>query len=135
MPFISKDWRSPGEEWVKYDGGWEKKSVVTIQDAVMTPQHLDLSIEVKEVKSEVIDRPLNVAEAVATLNRGLKNCSNRKKNFSESNSDQNDKENLNPASRFEVMLQEHVRRIRGQIVEEINHNDVSQENGSQKSSR
>ena len=134
MPFISKDWRSPGEEWVKYDGGWEKKSVVTIQDAVSTPQHLDLSIEVKEVKSEVIDRPLNVAEAVATLNRGLKNCTkSRKKNFSES-SDQNDKENFNPASRFEVMLQEHVRRIRGQIAEEINHNDV-QDNGSQKSSR
>ena len=28
MPFISKDWRSPGEEWVKYDGGWERKSII-----------------------------------------------------------------------------------------------------------
>ncbi|XP_068618195.1 F-box only protein 25 isoform X2 [Battus philenor] len=28
MPFISKDWRSPGEEWVKTDEGWEKKKVL-----------------------------------------------------------------------------------------------------------
>ena len=46
MPFISKDWRSPGEEWVKYDGGWEKKSVVTIQanDTCIkeNTDHLDL---------------------------------------------------------------------------------------------
>ena len=46
MPFISKDWRSPGEEWVKYDGGWEKKSVVTIQanDFCIkeNTEHLDL---------------------------------------------------------------------------------------------
>ncbi|XP_022240912.1 F-box only protein 32-like isoform X1 [Limulus polyphemus] len=25
MPFISKDWRSPGEAWVKTDEGWERK--------------------------------------------------------------------------------------------------------------
>ncbi|KPJ02134.1 hypothetical protein RR46_03409 [Papilio xuthus] len=28
MPFISKDWRSPGEEWVKTEEGWEKKKVL-----------------------------------------------------------------------------------------------------------
>ncbi|KAK1123227.1 hypothetical protein K0M31_008860 [Melipona bicolor] len=28
MPFISKDWRSPGEEWVKTVGGWEKKKIL-----------------------------------------------------------------------------------------------------------
>ncbi|XP_050311898.1 F-box only protein 25 isoform X2 [Anthonomus grandis grandis] len=28
MPFYSKDWRSPGEEWVKTDEGWEKKKVL-----------------------------------------------------------------------------------------------------------
>ncbi|KAI5719022.1 hypothetical protein M8J76_003926 [Diaphorina citri] len=28
MPFISKDWRSPGEEWVKTDEGWEKKKIL-----------------------------------------------------------------------------------------------------------
>nr|ADD38022.1 F-box only protein 25 [Lepeophtheirus salmonis] len=25
MPFLSKDWRGPGEEWVRYQGGWEMK--------------------------------------------------------------------------------------------------------------
>lgn len=28
MPFYSKDWRSPGEEWVKTQEGWEKKKVL-----------------------------------------------------------------------------------------------------------
>ena len=28
MPFISKDWRSPGEHWVKTEEGWEKKKVL-----------------------------------------------------------------------------------------------------------
>ncbi|KAK0085455.1 hypothetical protein PV325_005183 [Microctonus aethiopoides] len=28
MPFISKDWRSPGEEWVKTVEGWEKKKIL-----------------------------------------------------------------------------------------------------------
>ncbi|KAK7862923.1 hypothetical protein R5R35_002970 [Gryllus longicercus] len=28
MPFISKDWRSPGEEWVKTEEGWEKKKIL-----------------------------------------------------------------------------------------------------------
>ncbi|CAH1994141.1 unnamed protein product [Acanthoscelides obtectus] len=28
MPFISKDWRSPGEAWVKTGEGWEKKKVL-----------------------------------------------------------------------------------------------------------
>lgn len=28
MPFISKDWRSPGEAWVKTDEGWEKLKVL-----------------------------------------------------------------------------------------------------------
>lgn len=30
MPFISKDWRSPGEEWVRYEGGWELKKTVSV---------------------------------------------------------------------------------------------------------
>ena len=30
MPFISKDWRSPGEEWVRYEGGWEKRKTVIL---------------------------------------------------------------------------------------------------------
>nr|CAD7419702.1 unnamed protein product [Timema poppensis] len=28
MPFLSKDWRSPGEEWVKTEEGWEKKKIL-----------------------------------------------------------------------------------------------------------
>ncbi|CAH0381246.1 unnamed protein product [Bemisia tabaci] len=28
MPFISKDWRSPGEVWVKTEEGWEKKKIL-----------------------------------------------------------------------------------------------------------
>lgn len=28
MPFISKDWRSPGEVWVKTEEGWEKLKVL-----------------------------------------------------------------------------------------------------------
>jgi F-box protein 25/32 len=30
MPFISKDWRSPGEAWVRYDGGWELKRTISV---------------------------------------------------------------------------------------------------------
>ncbi|KAK8721526.1 hypothetical protein OTU49_012761 [Cherax quadricarinatus] len=28
MPIFSKDWRDPGDKWVKTDGGWEKEKVV-----------------------------------------------------------------------------------------------------------
>lgn len=28
MPFISKDWRSPGEAWVKTEDGWERLKVL-----------------------------------------------------------------------------------------------------------
>ena len=31
MPFISKDWRSPGEEWVRYEGGWELKKTISVK--------------------------------------------------------------------------------------------------------
>jgi len=32
MPFISKDWRSPGEEWVRYEGGWELKKTISVKN-------------------------------------------------------------------------------------------------------
>ncbi len=32
MPFISKDWRSPGEEWVRYEGGWELKKTILVNN-------------------------------------------------------------------------------------------------------
>ena len=28
MPFISKDWRGPGEDWIKSQDGWEIKKFV-----------------------------------------------------------------------------------------------------------
>ncbi len=28
MPFLSPDWRSPGEKWVRYEGGWKMKKTV-----------------------------------------------------------------------------------------------------------
>lgn len=35
MPFISQDWRGPGEDWVKVDDGWEIRKVSVMQrDAV-----------------------------------------------------------------------------------------------------
>lgn len=52
MPFIGQDWRSPGEEWVKYDGGWEKKSVVTINVENVSCQHLDLPEKKAEKSAE-----------------------------------------------------------------------------------
>lgn len=39
MPFISKDWRSPGEEWVKTRDGWEKKRV--LENMTSNPTDLD----------------------------------------------------------------------------------------------
>jgi len=95
MPFISKDWRSPGEEWVKYDGGWEKKSVVIVQanDTCIkeNTDHLDL---IQQPKLQ----PLNQEVLVSTLNR-------RKKNLSEC-----DKENQDPVEYHRILLQEHIRR-------------------------
>lgn len=37
MPFISKDWRSPGEEWVKTDEGWEKKKILECGRQILGP--------------------------------------------------------------------------------------------------
>lgn len=28
MPFYAKDWRSPGESWIKTEDGWEKLKVL-----------------------------------------------------------------------------------------------------------
>lgn len=27
MPIFSKDWRDPGDRWIKTNGGWEKEKV------------------------------------------------------------------------------------------------------------
>lgn len=31
MPFVSKDWRDPGENWVKTEEGWEKRKIVAYE--------------------------------------------------------------------------------------------------------
>ena len=31
MPFISQDWRGPGEDWVKSEDGWEIRKVTTLE--------------------------------------------------------------------------------------------------------
>ncbi|KAK9887150.1 hypothetical protein WA026_020597 [Henosepilachna vigintioctopunctata] len=41
MPFISKDWRSPGELWVKTDIGWEKKKVLENCKAIKLEESSD----------------------------------------------------------------------------------------------
>ncbi|XP_065204281.1 F-box only protein 32 [Planococcus citri] len=39
MPFISKDWRSPGEEWVKTEEGWEKKKILECSNLSLIERH------------------------------------------------------------------------------------------------
>ena len=92
MPFISKDWRSPGEEWVRYDGGWERKSIIIPSDSVNDPKHLDLDFGLSNAspppshqnkaifeQKKDLQSSSNTVEAVATLNRQPL----RRKNLSE----------------------------------------------------
>ncbi|XP_023938639.1 F-box only protein 32 isoform X2 [Bicyclus anynana] len=51
MPFISKDWRSPGEEWVKTQEGWEKKKVLEC-----TAQRIGTSEEGEKTTDDVVAR-------------------------------------------------------------------------------
>ncbi|XP_076046837.1 F-box only protein 32 [Oratosquilla oratoria] len=41
MPFLYKDWRGPGEEWVKTEEGWEKKKVVHCGGSSEEEERLD----------------------------------------------------------------------------------------------
>lgn len=51
MPFIGRDWRSPGEAWVKTEEGWEKKKILEFYccadesslDALEQPADYDLA--------------------------------------------------------------------------------------------
>lgn len=45
MPFVSKDWRDPGEQWVKTDDGWEKTKVVNQEVCVFDIEDDDNRIE------------------------------------------------------------------------------------------
>ncbi|KAL3275614.1 hypothetical protein HHI36_020367 [Cryptolaemus montrouzieri] len=50
MPFISKDWRSPGEAWVKTDEGWEKKKVLENCKAIKAESSDEETMEAAEAE-------------------------------------------------------------------------------------
>ena len=87
MPFISKDWRSPGEEWVKYEGGWEKKSVLPMTADSTKNDHLDLW---------------------SNLDTGLATVKSRRKNMSECNKENEEVNRM----RQKFLLEDHMKRVR-----------------------
>ncbi|XP_037094843.1 F-box only protein 32-like [Pollicipes pollicipes] len=54
MPFLSRDWRSPGEEWVKTEEGWEQKKILECGSSPPRSHNLNASLdeEDKERSSE-----------------------------------------------------------------------------------
>ena len=138
MPFISKDWRSPGEEWVKYDGGWEKKSIVTINDKDLEQiaGHLDLVVGQNSANQSL----KSVCNANVKFSQDSSSATvKRKKNLSES-CEVNNKENQNPVEYHRLLLQEHIRRIRRNLrPEEVSENQLqpnqAQDENQQKNNR
>lgn len=66
MPFISKDWRSPGEEWVRYEGGWELKKTLTVNQT--SDEDLGSGDE-SDVGVKVICLQIYLYTAIAFLSR------------------------------------------------------------------
>ena len=66
MPFISKDWRSPGEEWVRYEGGWELKKSLTVNQT--SDEDLGSGDE-SDVGVKVIFLQIYLYTAIAFLSR------------------------------------------------------------------
>jgi len=55
MPFISQDWRGPGEDWVKAEDGWEiRKFSVTERDGVKRRRTKTEGDDREQVKNAVI---------------------------------------------------------------------------------
>ncbi|KAF0289514.1 F-box only protein 25 [Amphibalanus amphitrite] len=54
MPFLSRDWRSPGEEWVKTEEGWEQKKILECGNS--PPRSLNSSLD-EEDKDRSTDSP------------------------------------------------------------------------------
>lgn len=102
MPFISKDWRSPGEEWVRYEGGWEKKKAVLTSSAAGDTNFDNFALSGCDMVLKKVHRP-----PVFELNR-------RRKHVSES-VDCGNKENDEPIINNRNLLLRHVRRIRGDV--------------------
>ena len=60
MPFISQDWRGPGEDWVKVEDGWEIKKVSVMErDGVKRRRTKTEGDRGEEVKNPVIRSILN----------------------------------------------------------------------------
>ena len=60
MPFISQDWRGPGEDWVKVDDGWEIKKVSVMErDGVKRRRTKTEGDRGEEVKNAVIRLIIN----------------------------------------------------------------------------
>ncbi|XP_026274475.1 F-box only protein 32 isoform X1 [Frankliniella occidentalis] len=57
MPFISKDWRSPGEEWVKTEEGWEKKKVLECGRQILGPPTENLESRCRGITNYSTDVP------------------------------------------------------------------------------
>eukprot|EP00095_Tigriopus_kingsejongensis_P009453 maker-scaffold197_size267318-snap-gene-0.13 protein:Tk09453 transcript:maker-scaffold197_size267318-snap-gene-0.13-mRNA-1 annotation:"f-box only protein 25" len=55
MPFLSKDWRSPGEKWVRYEGGWEMKKTVWNTLQRFRGHSLNLEMELMSTSRESDD--------------------------------------------------------------------------------
>ena len=55
MPFISQDWRGPGEDWVKAEDGWEIRKVsVMDRDGVKRRRTKTEGDDREEVKNAVV---------------------------------------------------------------------------------
>ena len=78
MPFISQDWRGPGEDWVKVDDGWEIKKVSVLQrDGVKRRRTKTEGDRWEEEKTAVIrliinkQRSLNIGTLFSSDWRGI----------------------------------------------------------------
>ena len=75
MPFISKDWRSPGEEWVRYEGGWELKKTVLVNSFQKDAKDLQEGCEDQGADSQVRSdqvhgtRPMAIAVFLSEMTR------------------------------------------------------------------
>ncbi|KAK3915418.1 F-box only protein 32 [Frankliniella fusca] len=59
MPFISKDWRSPGEEWVKTEEGWEKKKILECGRRILGPTTENLESRYRGITNYSTDVPFS----------------------------------------------------------------------------
>ena len=75
MPFLSKDWRSPGEKWVRYGGGWEMRKTVwaTHREGANTLTKSHIS-GVNECKGIDVSQYGKLSECDPRGDKGEKDC-------------------------------------------------------------